>query len=178
MKHSERLENIMLGEEYVAELDYGQMGLMLLYGLEGTTPPEGDLYDLSEFGIPTSCRPGVKKVIQAAINASKPLGRMPKRAKKTIPKRISLTEILEAVSNRHPLIVHRFFAGVGMLLMRQESDILVSVLLALKDKNIPALPVHDAVLVPGENDIEAQEVMIRVFKEHVDLTPEVSIEHP
>jgi len=86
MKHAQRLESILLDNDSAVELDYGQMGLLLLYGLEGATPPAGDLYDLSEQGIPATCRPGIKKVVQAAINASKPLGRMPKEARKTFPR--------------------------------------------------------------------------------------------
>jgi hypothetical protein len=176
LTHSERLENIILDDDSIAELDYGQMGLMLLYGVEGAVPPEGDLYDLSEYGIPTSCRPGIKKIIQAAINTSKPLGRMPQGARKTIPKKISLFRVLEAVGKRHPAIAHRLGASVGMQLMRKESDILVEVLLALKTKNITALPIHDAVLVNGNYAEEAKDIMIRVFKELVQLTPEVTIE--
>jgi hypothetical protein len=171
MKHAERLESILLDDDSIVELDYGQMGLLLLYGLEGATPPAGDLYDLSEYGIPVSCRSGIKKVIQAAINASKPLKRMPKGARKTIPNRISLAVVLAAVGKRHPLIAHRFGAGVGMLLMRKEADILVDVLVSLKDRNITALPIHDAVLVNGNHETEAKDVMIRVFREHVGLTP-------
>lgn len=178
MSHTERLESILLDGDSVVELDYGQMGLLLLYGLEGATPPAGDLYDLSEYGIPTSCRPGIKKVIQAAINASKPLGRMPQNARKTITNKISLAGVLTAVDKRHPLIAHRFGAGVGMLLFRKEADILVDVLLALKDRNITALPIHDAVLVNGNHEAEAKDIMIRVFREHVGLTPGVSVEYP
>lgn len=170
-------KGIIIDDNSIAELDYGQTGLLLLYGFEGAVPPEGDLYDLSEYNIPTSCRPGIKKVIQAAINTSKPLGRMPQGVRKTIPRKISLSEVLEAVKKRHPAIAHKFGASIGMQLMRKESDILVEVLLALKSKNITALPIHDAVLVNGNYDKEAREVMIRVFKELVQLTPEVTIEH-
>nr|WP_319948464.1 hypothetical protein [uncultured Shimia sp.] len=178
MSHAHRLEGLLLDDDSAVELDYGQMGLLLLYGLEDAKPPAGDLYDLSEYGIPTSCRPGIKKVVQAAINASKPLGRMPKNARKTIPQGVSLKDVLAAVEQRHPDIVHRFGAGIGMQLMRLESDILVGVLLDLKDRNITALPIHDAVLVSGNHEAEAKDVMIRVFQEKVGLTPEVSVEHP
>jgi hypothetical protein len=139
MSHTERLESFLLGGDSIVELDYGQMGL-LLYGLEGATPPDGDLYDLSKYGIPVSCRPGIKKVIQTAINAIKPLGRMPKGARKTIPSRISLAGVLAAVGKRHPMIAHRFGAAIGMQIMRLEVDILVDVLLALKDRDITACP--------------------------------------
>ena len=62
--------------------------------------------------------------------------------------------------------------------MRLAADILVEVLLDLKDRNITAQPIHDAVLVNGNFEAEAKDIMIRVFKEKVGLTPEVSVEHP
>ena len=65
-----------------------------------------------------------------------------------------------------------------MQIMRLEADILVDVLLALKDRNITGLPIHDAVLVNGNFEAEAKDIMIRVFREKVGLTPEVSVEHP
>ena len=82
---ADRLSSIIIDDDSVVELDYGQMGLMLLYGLAEATPPEGDLYDLSAYGIPTSCRSGIKKVIQAAINSKKPLKRMPQGAREVLP---------------------------------------------------------------------------------------------
>jgi hypothetical protein len=102
---------------------------------------------------------------------------MPPGVRKTIPRTISLSEVLAAVKKRHPAIAQKFGASVGMQLMRKESDILVEVLLALKSKNITALPIHDAVLVNGDHAEEARDIMIRVFKELVQLTPEVTIEH-
>lgn len=132
MKHKERLEGIIPDDDSIVELDYGQVGRLLLYGLERATPPAGDHYDLTECDIPVSCRPGIKKIIQAEINASKPLGRVPKGARKTIPKRISLTLVMAAVEKRHPLIAHPFGAAVGMQLMRKEANILVDMLLAKK----------------------------------------------
>jgi len=150
----------------------------LLYGLVGGMPPAGDLYDLSEYGIPTSCRPGIKKVTQAAINSGKPLGRVPKGARKTIPKQFSLADILAAVRNRHPDIYQHFGSGIGMKIMRVESDILVQVLLALKDKGITALPVHDAILVNANYENEAKGVMVEIFRKRTGLLPDVSTEHP
>ena len=69
MPSDERQEHILIEGDCCVELDYGQMSLAILYGLTGTKPPEGDLYDLSTQGIPTESRPGIKKVIQAIINS-------------------------------------------------------------------------------------------------------------
>ena len=56
MSSQDRQENILIDGDCVVELDYGQMSLAMLYGIAGKTPPEGDLYDLSAFGIPTQYR--------------------------------------------------------------------------------------------------------------------------
>ena len=47
MSSDERREHILIEDDWCVELDYGQMSLAILYGLTGTKPPEGDLYDLS-----------------------------------------------------------------------------------------------------------------------------------
>ena len=65
-----------------------------------------------------------------------------------------------------------------MKIMRVESDILVQVLLALKDKGITALPVHDAILVNANYEDEAKEVMVEEFRKRIGLLPDVSTEHP
>jgi hypothetical protein len=39
---------------------------------------------------------------------------------------------MTAVAKRHPLIAHRFGTSMGLRLKRQEADILVAVLLAMK----------------------------------------------
>jgi hypothetical protein len=43
---------------------------------------------------------------------------------------------------------HLFCTGIGFKLMFIESECLIDVLLALIDRSIVALPVHDAVIVP------------------------------
>ena len=176
MKAEHRKDAIIIDDDSIAELDYGQVGVLLLYALESKTPPEGDHYDLTAYGIPESCRAGIKKVVQAAINADSPLKRMPKGARKTIPNRISLSVILSAIQDKHHGIAQRFHAGVGLRLMRKESDILIDVLLALKKEQITALPIHDAVLVRHDKAQQAREVMVRVFKDHTGLAPKVSVE--
>ena len=174
----ERLSSSIIDDDSVVELDYGQMGLMLLYGLAEATPSEGDLYDLSAYGIPTSCRSGIKNVIQAAINSKKPLKKMPQGARKSFPKGVTVGGVLKAVSQRHPEVYPYFNAGIGMKIMRLESNILVDVLLSLKAKGITALPIHDAILVNANYEAEARDVMKEEFRLKVGLLPEISTEHP
>ena len=175
MSSDERQEHILIEGDCCVELDYGQMSLAILYGLTGTKPPEGDLYDLSAEGIPTDYRKGVKKVIQALINSSKVPTKMPKGVRKLIPSRYNIKDIIEAVARKHPAIYPQMTSGIGMQLFRKESDILVEVLEALRSEGIIALPVHDAVIVMEEYKQTTITIMKKVFKDHTGITPQVTL---
>ena len=175
MSSDERQEHILIEGDCCVELDYGQMSLAILYGLTGTKPPEGDLYDLSAEGIPTDYRKGIKTVIQALINSSKVPTKMPKGVRKLIPSRYSINDILEAVARKHPAIYPQMTSGIGMQLFRKESDILVDVLLTLKTQGIVALPIHDAVVVQDDNSDKAKAVMKDIFLGHTGITPDVAL---
>ena len=175
MSSDERQEHILIEGDCCVELDYGQMSLAILYGLTGTKPPEGDLYDLSAEGIPTSYRKGIKTVIQALINSSKVPTKMPKGVRKLIPSRYTIKDILEAVARKHPAIYPQMTSGIGMQLFRKESDILVDVLETLRSEGIVALPVHDAVIVMDEHHLQATKIMKEVFEGHTGITPEVTL---
>jgi len=62
-----------------------------------------------------------------------------------------------------------------MQLFREESDILVDVLEALRSVGIVALHIHDAVVVRDDNSDKAKAVMKKVFKEHTGITPDVTL---
>ena len=173
MKKEDREDCLLIDGEPLVELDYGQMSVNLLYGLAKTKPPVGDLYDLSEQSIPIECRPGIKKFVNALIASSKPLARMPKKTRETIPKRFSYREVKEAVKERHAQIADFFEVGVGPRLMRLESDIMTEVLLRLIDQRVTALPIHDAILVRRDRVPEAKAIMIEVFQEVVGVEPVV-----
>ena len=63
-----RRNDLYIDGEAIAELDYGQMALRLLYGHVGAELPEGDLYAVPGL---ESYREGVKKVINSALYADK-----------------------------------------------------------------------------------------------------------
>ncbi|MDB9944962.1 hypothetical protein OAD38_01065 [Ascidiaceihabitans sp.] len=177
MSSDERQEHILIEGDCCVELDYGQMSLLLLYARAQAQDhvPSGDLYDLSEHGIPATCRPGIKKVMQAIINSPEIPRRLPKGSREHFPSRINLRDILRAVEKRHPVIFPLMTSGIGMQLFRKESDILVDVLLTLKTQGIVALPIHDAVVVRDDNSDKAKAVMKKVFKEHTGITPDVTL---
>jgi hypothetical protein len=171
-----RYEHIRINKNMIAECDYGQMSILLLYSEAKAQEkiPEGDLYDLSAYGIPHECRPGIKKVMQAIINSPDTPKRLPKGARKHIPARVSLKDILTAIEQKHPVIYPLMNSNIGMQLFRKESDILVKVLLTLQKHDVVALPIHDAVLVADEDKEKAIRVMKDVFRKYTGITPEVT----
>jgi hypothetical protein len=177
MSSDERQEHILIEDDWCVELDYGQMSLLLLYARAQAQDhvPSGDLYDLSEYGIPAECRPGIKKVMQAIINSPGVPRRLPKGSRKHFPSRINLRDILRAVEKKHPVIFPLMTSGIGMQLFREESDILVDVLEALRSVGIVALPVHDAVIVMDEHKQTTITIMKKVFKDHTGITPQVTL---
>ena len=177
MSSDERQEHILIEDDWCVELDYGQMSLLLLYARAQAQDhvPSGDLYDLSEYGIPAECRKGIKKVMQAIINSPEIPRRLPKGSRKHFPSRINLRDILRAVEKKHPVIFPLMTSGIGMQLFRKESDILVEVLEALRSEGIVALPVHDAVIVMEEHKQTTITIMKKVFKDHTGITPQVTL---
>jgi hypothetical protein len=173
----DRQEHILIEGDCCVELDYGQMSLLLLYAKAEAQEhlPSGDLYDLSDYGIPTECRKGIKKVMQAIINSPGVPRRLPKGSRKHFPPRINVKDILRAVEKKHPVIFPLMTSGIGMQLFRNESDILVDVLLTLKTQGIVGLPIHDAVVVRDDNSDKAKAVMKQVFREHTGITPDVAL---
>ena len=171
-----RYEHIRINNDMIADCDYGQMSILLLYAEAGAQDqlPEGDLYDLSAYGIPQECRPGIKKVMQAIINSPDTPKRLPKGARKHIPTNISLKQILTAIEQKHLVIYPLMNSNRGMQLFRKESDILLDVLLTLQKNDVVALPIHDAVLVSDEDKETAVSVMKEVFQKHTGIIPEVT----
>jgi hypothetical protein len=177
MPSDERQEHILIEDDWCVELDYGQMSLLLLYARAQAQDhvPSGDLYDLSEYGIPAECRKGIKKVMQAIINNPEIPRRLPKGSRKHFPSRINLRDILRAVARKHPVIFPLMTSGIGMQLFREESDILVEVLEALRSEGIIALPVHDAVIVMEEHKQTTIMIMKKAFRDHTGITPQVTL---
>ena len=171
-----RYEHIRINKDMIAECDYGQMSILLLYAEAEAQDQlqEGDLYDLTAYGIPQECRPGIKKVMQAIINSPDTPKRLPKGARKHIPTNIRLTDILTAIEQKHPVIYPLMTSNLGMQLFRKEADILVDVLLTLQEHDVVALPIHDAVLVADVDKETAVKVMKEVFQKHTGIIPEVT----
>ena len=67
-------------------------------------------------------------------------------------------------------------AGYGLMFL--ESEIMMGVLRALRDRKIVGLPVFDAVIVKASNAKAATDVMKAEFKKRAGLEIEVRLEEP
>lgn len=155
-----RLKGLMINGEDVVELDYGQMNPRILYGLCGAQPPEGDAYAIPGF---LHYRSGVKKIMNAMLFAPQRLVRMPKGVRKAFEERHKVEAVMVAIEQAHPAIKSCFFTGIGHEAQFTESQVLVDVLLILRDLGIHALPVHDSVIVGKSNQDKVREVMLSCF---------------
>lgn len=164
----ERRGSIRLEGEAIADLDFSSMFLRLAYLDAGREPPEGDLYrEVRGFGDPR-WRDGVKKIVNAMLFRSTPMVRLPRDPELAtlLPPATVSKDIRSAILEAHPALVGTFESGAGFRLMFRESEILVAALLRLKEKGVPALPMHDGIMVPQSKAATAEDCL-RDAAQHV-----------
>ncbi|MER9776282.1 hypothetical protein [Mesorhizobium sp. M0220] len=173
LRKHERRQGLKIAGEKAVELDFGQVGARILYGMAGHLPAPGDLYQMHGYN---QHRDGIKKVMSAMIFAERRLDRFPKDTRKLFRKTDRISEVVEAIEAKHPLINDQFHKGLGHGAQFIESSILVDVLLSLRAKGIVALPIHDAVLVPSSKVSVTKEVMLTAFNAHAHVQGTVTVE--
>lgn len=174
MSKKERFRFIRLDNEPIVELDYGQALVRILYGMAGARMPEGDdLYALPGY---EHCRTGIKKVMAAMAFRTAPLSRFPRDTRPLFDKRHKFDDVRRAVEEKHAGIRHLFYEGKGHRAQFIESKVLVRVLLTMADLGIPALPIHDALLIPRSSAERVMSVMKEVFRDIAGTSAELSVE--
>ncbi|TGQ36515.1 hypothetical protein [Mesorhizobium sp. M00.F.Ca.ET.216.01.1.1] len=173
LRKHERRQGLRIGGEKAVELDYGQVGPRILYGMAGHLPATNDLYFMHGYN---QQRHGIKKVMSAMIFAGERLDRFPKDTRKLFRRGDRIGAVVEAIEANHPLIKDHFHKGLGHDAQFVESSILVDVLLELRAKGVVALPIHDAVMVPASKVSMTKEVMLRVFDAHAHVQGTVTVE--
>ncbi|MER9962170.1 hypothetical protein NKJ72_14575 [Mesorhizobium sp. M0045] len=173
LRKHERRQGLWISGERAVELDYGQVGPRILYGMAGCKPPYQDLYDIWGYGLN---RPGIKKVMSAMIFASDTLNRFPKGTRRLFSRSYKVGDVVEAIEAKHPLIRNHFHRGLGHDAQFIESQIMIEVLLTLKGRGVVALPIHDAVIVPVSAVSIAKGVMLDTFHRHAHVEGTVTEE--
>ncbi len=170
--------DIRIDGEQVVELDYGTMFTRLAYAEVGAMPPEGDLYAIPELA---GYRSGVKMAMNTLLFDGGPRRSWPKelgvgvgtdadaaadpvsaaRYDARLPQGWTVKRTKEAILRVHPHLKNAWGRRLGYALMFRESEILMAVLQHLAATGIPALGLHDGLIVPASRATTAREVMER-----------------
>jgi hypothetical protein len=165
-------KSILIDGQGTATLDYKQMGPSIHYGLAGI-PLGGDAYAVQGY---EHHRSGIKRVFGAMTHAARRFNRLDDLDPRLLPAGVKLSKVCRDIEQHHAPIADRFYCRSGMEAMRTESDIIVGVMLELRELGIVGLPIHDAVLVRQDQADHAEEVMLAVFTQHTGNTVAVSRE--
>jgi hypothetical protein len=176
---SNRRRNIRIDGEEVAILDYGSMFTRLAYAAVGAVPPEGDLYVIPGL---EGYRSGVKMAMNTFLFDKAPRRSWPNdmgmgagddsevygdpygdavRLEGRLPKGWTVKRLKQAVLKVHPVLKNAWGRQLGFTLMHRESEIILAVLLELASRGIPALGLHDGLIVARRYQGIAEEVMIQ-----------------
>lgn len=118
-------------------------------------------------------RDNVKKTIQALLNA--PGETVVPADSFTARYGMDRLEFHHFIRTSLPMLKDAFGTGVGLRLMRAESDLMEAILLHFSDQGIPALPIHDSVIIQEDRKDELLAVMRAVFKQKYGQTPPISV---
>lgn len=173
MSKDARLEDLLIGEEPVVSLDFGQCAINIAYAQQGARPPAGDLYVIPGL---EGHREGVKALLNALLHSPKALGRFPRGTRQWFPKRFKVEDVVERVLSHHSAIRPLLHSGFGMRGFFIESQILMRCLLDLMERGIVALPIHDCLVVPLPAACIAREMMQASFRETTGALRDVEVD--
>jgi hypothetical protein len=172
---SER-SRLLIDGESVVELDYRQIHPTLIYGMRGIVlPSDFDAYLID--GLPKELRPLLKIAFNSMVNARSRQGlhraisdRAADMARAGVipPEYATSTAAvaaMDALLSRHHLVRDVFFSDSGMRLMRLDSDMAEAVMLALLQRGIASLGVHDSFIAQARHEQVLAEEMERAKAE-------------
>lgn len=157
---------ITINGEQIADLDFSSMFFRLAYLKQGITPPEGDLYAIPGL---ENHRQAVKQLVASLFTRSGPAMRMPNKVRKEMPKDWTMPRFVKAMAVEHPAIAPLFGTGMWFSFAYTESQIMVDILLNLVALGVPALPLHDGLMVGRSHGNVAAQVMRDVSFKHLGV---------
>lgn len=157
-------EHLRINGEPVVVQDFSAMHPGLLYAREGLPAP------VEPYAIPgletRENRAALKIAVAAILNAETVLTRCPTGVRKGLPPDWTWQRLCDALFDRMPVLKAHAWSGIGLELMKTESDILVSILLELVSRGIGFVPLHDAVTVPESKAQQVHAIMLSTYREH------------
>ena len=148
------------------EVDYSGLHPLMMYHLDGLTPPDGDMYDIGIWKTEAEKerkRPIVKEFFNAIVNDEFGDYKMSNESKKILG--MSNKELRERIAHKHPSIANRFNSGYGLTLQYEDSKIAERVMLLLLEQGVACLPMHDSFIVQATERSKVVEAMNQAYKE-------------
>ncbi len=173
---SRQVSLVEINGEKIAEVDFETMQIAIARAAVGVPhEPDTDAYDFyfldtkpGEEPFPwksETLRKGIKKVTASMLFATRPLKNWPQNTQCHFPPGTKLKWVTAAIERAFPELAGEWNRGRGFNHMFTESQVLVKVLLRLKDAGIVALPKHDCVLVPASQAHRTARIMRETFEE-------------
>ena len=168
LKKEKRLD-IKINQEPVVEIDINASFLRILHGLLSYELPTGeDIYAMEEIH-----REVVKSWVKSTLGhtgfhtswSSKAIESIQKAGIKR-PKSLTYKSLKPMIFNKYPVLSDWPNCGIRWSrLMYEESEGIIEVMRHLNNHNVPALPVHDSLIVPSSAR-EFTEATFRTVFEH------------
>ncbi|MGP1283426.1 MAG: hypothetical protein ACTS1X_10655 [Parasphingopyxis sp.] len=165
------------------ELDYSGCAIRMLYherGIDYRDDPyflEPVAKTASAEGLPYAYfRDAIKDMMQAMINEDDP-NKHPEQIRIegfTFRPHFKRDEIMAMILDKHEPIADSFRTGAGLRLQKSESDLVLEIITSLKDQGIPALPIHDSIMVSEGERLLLEEVMNNNYLHKYGFRPIIS----
>ncbi|MBE7635247.1 hypothetical protein GUA87_00190 [Sneathiella sp. P13V-1] len=156
MPYRERV-NIEINGMETVELDFCELHPTMLYAEVKDAQLPKSAYEIDDMS-----RKEAKVLFNAMLNAKRELSNWPKDLEGESMK-MSLEQAQTTIKSHHSGIGSFFHSGKGLELQRNDSDLIVATILDLMRRGIPALPIHDSLIVPELYADEVEEVMKKWF---------------
>lgn len=174
----DRRADITINGTAICELDIRASHVTILAGLGHIPPFEGDPYELPH-GPP---RPVVKRWVNMTLSHGKRHARWPRSAVDDLKKNdgvdlaaYPLKETADTILGRLPILKEdgspSVAVGWGELQFLESEVILASMEALAFEYDVPALPVHDSLIVPEEARELAKRVLNKTFTGAFGITP-------
>jgi hypothetical protein len=155
LKATER-HRLRINEEPIADLDYASMFPRLAYAHLGLKAPDGDLYAIPGL---EEHREGAKAAFSTLFSYRKKMEVLPAHVRKQLPPGWNAKRVKQTFADHYPELSGLFECDIGLDLMFTESRILLAALGELMRQGIPALPMHDGMMVPMSRADQTRQTM-------------------
>jgi hypothetical protein len=156
--------HLSIDGEPLCDLDFGSCFVALLHVEDDTEfdPEAPDPFEIEGY---EQHRDMIKQCAYSILNAPKSIKNYPEDvvAKGTKPPML-WREMEAVIFDNIPLLRKHKYSAIGLRLMRKESDILISLLLDLVERQIGFIPVHDGLMVPKSRKQLVHDLMLKHYR--------------